>query len=97
MNKRRRDMVLGPCSVISLADARDLAHEAYRQRRSGIDPIEARSAEQITELASITFDKAVDHFLRDKQAGWKNKKHAQHWPNTLMAYCSPLIGRNLPV
>jgi hypothetical protein len=67
MNKRRRDMVLGPCSVISLAGARDLAHEAYRKRRSGIDPIEARSAEQSTELGSITFDKAVDHFLKDKQ------------------------------
>ena len=36
MNKRRRDMVLGPCSVISLADARDLAHEAYRKRRSAL-------------------------------------------------------------
>ena len=95
MNKRRRDMVLGPCSVISLADARDLAHEAYRKRRSGIDPIEARSAEQTPELTSITFDKAVDHFLKDKQAGWKNKKHAQQWRNTLMAYCSPLIGRKL--
>ena len=97
MNKRRRDMVLGPCSVISLADARDLAHEAYRQRRNGIDPIEARSAEQITELASITFDKAVYHFLKDKQVSWKNTKHAQQWRNTLMAYCSPLIGRNLQV
>ena len=38
-NNRRRDMSLGPCSIISLADARDLAHEAYRKRRNGIDPL----------------------------------------------------------
>ena len=77
MNKRRRDMVLGPYSIISLADARDLAHEAYRQCRNGIDAIEARSAQQRKELASISFDKAINHFLRDKQTAWKNKKHAQ--------------------
>ena len=38
-NKRRRDMSLGPKSIISLADARHLAHEAYRKRRKGIDPL----------------------------------------------------------
>ena len=37
-NKRRRDMSLGPCSIIPLANARDLAHEAYRKRRNGIYP-----------------------------------------------------------
>ena len=48
-NKRRRDMSLGPCSIISLAEARDLAHEAYRKRRNGIDPLE----EKVNEILGI--------------------------------------------
>tara|TARA_Y100000814_G_scaffold271461_1_gene228185 strand:- start:100 stop:420 length:321 start_codon:yes stop_codon:yes gene_type:complete len=60
-NKRRRDMSLGPCSIISLADARDLAHEAYRKRRNGIDPLEEKVNERNKDPISITFDTAVDH------------------------------------
>ena len=41
-NKRRRDKSLGPCSIISLADARDLANETYRKRRNGFDPLEEK-------------------------------------------------------
>ena len=94
-NKRRRDMSLGPCSIISLADARDLAHEAYRKRRNGIDPLEEKVNERNKDPISITFDTAVDQFLLIKQAGWKSEKHAQQWQNTLKTYCSPLIGRKL--
>ena len=81
-NKRRRDMSLGPCSIISLADARDLAHEAYRKRPNGIDPLEEKVNEQNKDPISITFDTAVDQFLLSKQAGWKSEVSPPLYPPT---------------
>ena len=42
INGRRRDIGLGGCSLVSLADARDKAIDNRRIARSGGDPLAAR-------------------------------------------------------
>ncbi len=41
-----RYMGLGSAVVVGLQEARDLAHEFRKRRREGVDPIEAKRAEQ---------------------------------------------------
>ena len=79
MNKRRRNMVLGPCSVVSLVNARDLAHEAYRQRRSGIDPEAYRSLDSYHWLVREGPPPPEGSYYAVKMSEWyENPKHALH-------------------
>lgn len=91
---KQREMGLGPYPEISLADARQLAAEARD------DPIDARHQAEADQQAQallaaarlMTFDQCTKALIKDKQAGWKNAKHAQQWANTLATYANPLIG-----
>jgi integrase len=93
-------MGLGGYPEISLKDARDLAREARRKLREGIDPIEDRRAAKQALLAAsaraLTFKEAAEQYIADQEAGWKNPKHRQQWRNTLKAYVYPKMGA-LPV
>lgn len=93
---KRRDMGLGGYPEISLADARTMAREARQKIREGIDPIEARKALKSALRASatkvVTFKAAVEAFIADKKAEWRNPKHRQQWENTLETYAYPKIG-----
>ena len=51
---KRRELTLGNCVQISLAEARELAVEAKRGVRSGIDPIEARKREEQATLRTVS-------------------------------------------
>jgi integrase len=96
LNGRRRDMGLGPASVVGLAKARDLAHEARRLIAQGIDPIEHRKAEQaaakIEAAKAISFEEFATTFMNGREAGLANIKHRQQWRNTLATYAFPIIG-----
>jgi integrase len=96
VGERRRDMGLGGYPEISLKDARDAAREARRKVREGVDPIEERRAAKRALLAAsartLTFKQAAVAYIADHEAGWKNPKHRQQWPNTLKAYAYPKIG-----
>ena len=50
-DSKRREMGLGPCKDVSLADARMLAESFRRMVHSDIDPIEARKAERTAKRA----------------------------------------------
>ena len=79
MNKRCRDMVLGPCSVVSLVNARDLAHEAYRQRRSVIDPEAYSSLDLYHWLVCQGPPPPEGSYYAVKMSEWyENPKHALH-------------------
>jgi len=97
---KRREMGLGPYPAVSLAAARKLASDARSLAKAGQDPIAARNAERarqrVEEARGITFDKAVEQFLRGNEAGWRNEKHRKEWSKTIKVYASPLIG-SLPV
>ncbi|HVV26590.1 MAG TPA: Arm DNA-binding domain-containing protein [Rhizomicrobium sp.] len=54
MNDRKREMGLGPLLDVSLAEAREKAHQCRNQKRDGTDPIEARkSARQQAQLEAV--------------------------------------------
>lgn len=94
---KTRDMGLGSLSIISLADARELAATCRRDRLAGIDPIQARKkrrAEQQMEAAKATsFDQARDQYIAAHAAGWRNAKHRAQWTSTLTTYATPIIGK----
>jgi integrase len=77
---------------VSLAEARDQATDYRRQARKGIDPRTERDKLKAPAQEVMTFQKAAELFIASKGDGWKNKKHAQQWTNTLKTYAFPIIG-----
>jgi integrase len=99
-NGKARGMGLGPLHTISLAKARTKAHECREKLLEGTDPLDAKKkAEQeqrIEDAKALSFrDCATNYHLAHKD-GWKNKKHADQWANTLATYAYPVIG-DLPI
>ena len=97
---REREMGLGAFPTVSLKRARDKAGECRRLREAGLDPIEARDAEQArAEAASapvMTFKECAEALIASKSEGWKNAKHQQQWTNTLATYAYPALGHLPP-
>lgn len=90
---RRRMMGLGPCSIVTLAQARERAAEARKLTAQGIDPLDSKKAEQTaTRARQTTFDDMAKDYIAAHRPGWRNAKHAQQWENTLAQYASPKIG-----
>lgn len=100
LHGRRREMGLGPLSVLTLSEARARTRECRHMVLDGVDPISARKAKQMTAAAAsakvLTFKDCTDRYIADKRAEWSNAKHAQQWENTLATYANPHIGQ-LPV
>ncbi len=100
LNKRSREMGLGPLHTVSLADAREEALKCRKLVREGIDPIEQRKSIRGQALAEavkvMTFKACADKYISAHSAGWKNVKHATQWTNTLNTYAYPIFG-DLPV
>lgn len=86
---RRRDMGLGGASIVSLAEARELALLYRKVAREGGDPIDERRKER---TVIPTFAEAARQVHAESEPTWKNPKHAQQWINTLEAYAIPIIG-----
>jgi integrase len=99
-NGRLRDMGIGPCHTLSLAEARERATEARKLRLDGIDPIEhkrtQRAARQAAAEGAKTFKQCVEGFIKDNEAEWSNPKHRKQWETTLSTYVYPTLG-SLPV
>jgi len=84
---RAREMGLGSVADVTLAEARDIARDARRLCKQGVDPIEARRAQraaQGVERAKImTLQECATAYIAAHRAGWKNKKHASQWQQTV--------------
>src|SRR5690349_7086400 len=69
-----RYLGLGSASAISLKRARELAADARRLRAEGIDPIERRHSDRLTERVanakSTTFAQCSAQYLMAHEAGW---------------------------
>lgn len=93
---RRREIGLGGFPDVTLAQARERAREAKDAIRRGIDPVEERKAAKASLVAArkrgLTFAGAVDRYLADKLAEFRNPKHRQQWRSTLDTYAGPAIG-----
>jgi integrase len=100
LDGKRRDMGLGPYPEISLAEARGKATERRKQRHDGIDPLDAKEAQEQAQRLAVakgrTFREAAEDFIEKNRAGWRNPKHAKQWPATLETYVYPTLGE-LPV
>ena len=94
---RERWMGLGPLHTVSLKDARERARRARLLLLDGIDPLEARKAEQdkraLEAAKAITFEKAAQAYFDANESKWRNTKHRQQFLNTLRDYAFPIIGR----
>src|SRR6516165_4379708 len=100
LNKRAREMGLGPLALFGLSEARAKALDARRLRHEGVDPIEARKAararKRLDAAKAMTFQQCAEAHIKAHRAGWRNGKHAAQWEATLAAYAGPVIGA-LPV
>ena len=100
LDGKRRDMGLGPFPDFSLADARQKATENRKLRHEGIDPLDAKAAQQQAQRVSAakgrTFAEVAEEYVSRNEAGWRNAKHRQQWRNTLATYVYPIFGE-LPV
>ncbi|MFP6851920.1 MAG: Arm DNA-binding domain-containing protein, partial [Pseudomonadales bacterium] len=92
-NGRTREIGLGATHTRTLADARRFAAEMRSLNADGEDPANAlHNPSSSTE----TFQSCAEELIASKQAGWRNRKHAQQWNNTLRDYAYPIIGRRHP-
>jgi integrase len=97
VGKARRDIGLGGFPTVTLAQARDKAREARDRIERGLDPVAERQAAKAALIAAsgrgLTFEKAVDSYLKAKLDAFKNAKHRQQWENTLSQYALPVLGK----
>ena len=93
---RGREMGLGSCITVSLAEARDRALECRKLREKDIDPIDAREAARrqvsLERAKSLKFREAAATYMAAHRAAWKNDKHAGQWAATMQTYAYPLLG-----
>jgi hypothetical protein len=96
INKKTRDMGLGPLVGWTLAEARERAKKYRQLIDDKIDPIEHRQAEHKALTAERenrkTFEECALACHEDKQSLWKNEKHKKQWISTLKKYAFPIIG-----
>jgi integrase len=97
---KQREMGLGSLSIISLAQARNLAIECRQKLQQGIDPLEAKRKKRqsmlLEQSRKITFKDAAERYISSKKPEWKNEKHAHQWSSSLASYAYPVFG-NLSV
>jgi hypothetical protein len=72
---RVREMGLGPFRDVSLAEARESAHEARRLRRAGIDPIDAKrerqTAARLDAAKLITFSQCAAAYIENHRCVYR--------------------------
>ncbi|MBK7889618.1 MAG: integrase arm-type DNA-binding domain-containing protein [Bdellovibrionales bacterium] len=93
---KSRSMGLGPIIAVSLAEARQRAHDCRRLIYQKIDPIDERqrlaAAASTVAKRDVTFDECAARYIEAHRTGWKNEKHAAQWESTIRQYVSPTIG-----
>ena len=93
---RRRDLGLGPYPTVSLAKARDIAHDNRTAVTQGRDPVaekrQAREEAHKPTPSVPTFAEAAARVIELHRPTWSNPKHAAQWQSTLQTYAFPFIG-----
>ncbi|MCV0429809.1 MAG: integrase arm-type DNA-binding domain-containing protein [Roseibium sp.] len=85
---KRRELGLGPATLVSLAKAREAALENKRAVRAGRDPLrEKREASAV-----LSFEDAARKVHELHKPSWRNEKHAADFINSLERYAFPRIG-----
>ena len=84
---------LGSADVVSLAEARNKAHEARKLLEVGKNPIEAKRQALIVEAEKPTFGAIADALIAAKESEWRNEKHRAQWRASLKEFAAPLRSR----
>ena len=85
---RRRDIGLGPVRLVSLAEARQKAHEISRAIMDGENPL----TQPVLQKTCPTFAEAAEGVHASRKRTWKSGKHQDQWLSTLKAHVFPRIG-----
>ncbi|MCL7404911.1 tyrosine-type recombinase/integrase [Paradonghicola geojensis] len=88
INGKQRELGLGSATLVTLAEAREMARNYRKAAREGRDPI----AERKRNNNVPTFSEAVDQVYKLHEPSWRNKKHAAQFRSTLEQYVSPFCG-----
>jgi integrase len=86
---KRTEIGIGPVSLISLAEAREMALGNRKHARQGGDPLQAKRESQ----AVLTFAEAAHEVHRLHAPTWRNAKHAAQFISTLETYALPRLGK----
>ncbi len=96
VNKRERNMGLGPLQFVSLAEAREKARAARVQLYRGEDPLAERAGRWSTPAPAppkgVSFRQAMAAYIEANKVAWRNDKHTQQWSSTLETYALPHFG-----
>ncbi|GAA5094972.1 tyrosine-type recombinase/integrase [Bartonella acomydis] len=92
-NKKRREMGLGSCSVVSLKEARLKAISCRDLLHQGIDPIRKRNNEKLQRsIDSISLREIVLSAFEAKKSELKNEGTAARWLTPLTLHVFPKLG-----
>lgn len=90
VHRRRRDIGLGGVSLVSLAEAREMAVRLRKVAREGGDPLAVRDQGKRT---SMSFAEAAQKVHAEHiAANNRNAKHVAQWLATLEKHAFPIIG-----
>lgn len=87
---KRKDYGLGAAYLVSLAEAREKAHQHRKLARAGGNPLVRERA--VEGMATTFADLARTVHERKFKDNVNNGKHIAQWINTLETYASPVIG-----
>jgi len=85
--RRVTELGLGSADVVTLAEARDRAHDYRRAVARGEDPIEQKREQRRTQ---ITFAELASAYIAVKQPGWRSQSNWRNLRLLLNTYASPL-------
>lgn len=85
---KRREIGLGSYPLVTLAMAREQAHDNKRNVYLGGDPI----ADKRKAKADRSFASVVESYLEAKLSEFRSEKHRKQWRATLDTYAIPVIG-----
>ena len=92
-----RDLVMGfgPVRDISLAKARELAHQTRLQLLAGIDPLKYRDELATSRMVAAsqrrTFGDCSKAVINSQSSTWRNRKSRVQWEGSLNTYASNLM------
>ena len=92
--RRVTELGLGSATVLSLAEAREKAHDYRRAVARGKDPVEAKREQR---RAQITFAETASAYIAVKQPGWRSKSHYNTMRFLLGTYASSLATKHVSV
>jgi integrase len=93
---QQHHMGLGSCDYLSLAEARERAIDAQRQRLNGIDPLRAKRAakrdQRASHLRAMTFKQCATAYIAAHEPSWRGNHSRRQWTQSLQNHVFPVIG-----